>query len=185
MEVLEGAPLQRRMKSSVMNVNEQTMRPSDRPATIQQSASDLDALARLLDSAFRIPFTRIRFGVDAIIGLIPGVGDVWGGIASAYIVLAAARRGAPKAVLLKMLFNIGVELLVGTIPVLGDLFDVTWKANVRNVGLLERHLEQPAAATQASRRWLIGLAMGMILLIGSAVVLTVLVVRAAIGWLVP
>ncbi len=151
-----------------------------RPAQHEIPASDLESLARVLDSAFRIPFTRIRFGVDALIGLIPGLGDVWGGIASAYIVLAAARRGAPRAVLLRMLYNIGVELFVGAIPVLGDLFDVSWKANVRNVELLGRHLEAPATTTRANRRWLIGLAIGLILLVGSAVALTVLVLRAVV-----
>ncbi len=80
-------------------------------------------LARLLDDAIPIPGTSIRIGLDPIIGLVPGLGDIAGGIASAYIVLAAARLGAPKAMLLRMAANVAIDTVVGGVPVLGDLFD--------------------------------------------------------------
>jgi len=101
---------------------------------------NLDLLSRVLDTWFRVPGTNIRFGLDGIIGLIPGVGDVLGGLASCLIVLAAYVRGAPPITILRMVVNVGVEVLVGTIPVLGDVFDIAWRANRRNYHLLERTL---------------------------------------------
>ena len=111
-------------------------------------------LARLLDSAVRVPGTGIRFGADSVIGLIPGLGDVAGAVVSGYIVLVAARLGAPASVVARMLLNIGVDTVVGSVPVLGDLFDVAWKSNQMNVALLERHLGEPVATRRASR-WLV------------------------------
>ncbi len=104
---------------------------------------NLDLLARVLDEWFRIPGTSIRFGLDGIIGLIPGLGDVIGGLASSIIVAAAWFRGVPYAALLRMVVNIGIEVVVGVVPVFGDAFDIAWKANRRNYELLVRHLHEP------------------------------------------
>lgn len=123
------------------------------------------AAARLLDSRFRIPGTNIRFGLDAIVGLVPGVGDFAGAIASAYFIYEAARLGAPGAVLARMVTNVGVEALVGAIPILGDLFDVAFKANNRNVRLLEQHAVAPDMARRSSRKLLVGLGIGLVLLV--------------------
>ena len=101
---------------------------------------NLDLLSRVLDTWFRIPGTQIRFGLDGIIGLIPGIGDAPGGIASCIIVLAAYVRGAPLITILRMVVNVGIEVLVGMVPVLGDMFDIAWRANRRNYHLLERTL---------------------------------------------
>ena len=101
---------------------------------------DLDLLSRVLDTWFRIPGTQIRFGLDGIVGLVPGIGDALGGIASCIIVLAAYVRGAPLITILRMVVNVGIEVLVGAVPVLGDLFDIAWRANRRNYHLLERTL---------------------------------------------
>ena len=95
-------------------------------------------MARLLDSALRIPGTGIRVGLDAVIGLVPGLGDAAGAVLSAYVVLLAARVGAPSTVVLRMLGNVAIDALAGAIPLLGDLFDIGWKANSRNVELLDR-----------------------------------------------
>jgi hypothetical protein len=100
----------------------------------------LRKLAYILDNSIRIPGTKRRIGLDAIIGLIPGVGDTIGGAISAYIVYEANRLGIPKRVLMHMIFNIGVETLIGAIPLIGDVFDATWKANARNIALLDKHL---------------------------------------------
>ena len=103
---------------------------------------NLDLLAHVLDDWFRVPGTSIRFGLDGIVGLIPGLGDILGGLASAVIVVAAWVRGVPYITLLRMVVNIGIEVLLGTVPLLGDAFDIAWKANRRNYALIVRHLEQ-------------------------------------------
>lgn len=114
----------------------------------------LDRLGWLLDSSIRIPVIGYRIGWDAIIGLIPGGGDVAGLLLSAYVVLEAARFGVPKAALARMVGNVVVEALVGAVPVLGDLFDAVFKANLRNLDLLHAHLgvPRPAAPRPPDRR---------------------------------
>jgi hypothetical protein len=102
----------------------------------------LDALRRwavLLDSYFRVPGTGIRFGLDAIIGLIPGIGDLSTPVFSALILLHGVRMRLPLVVQMRMVLNAGIDMLTGLIPVLGDLVDIGWKANLRNLALLERH----------------------------------------------
>jgi hypothetical protein len=121
------------------------------------------ALARVLDTAVGIPGTPFRLGLDAIVGLIPGAGDMIGALLSGYIVLAAARSGATTPVLLRMIGNIAIDTAFGSIPVLGDLFDVAFKANARNVALLERVGTQPAAVTRGSRR--LGVVVGLVLVL--------------------
>ena len=112
---------------------------------------NLDLLAHVLDDWFRIPGTSIRFGLDGIIGLVPGLGDIIGGLASTIIVFAAWVRGVPYVTLLRMVVNIGIEVLLGTIPLLGDAFDIAWKANRRNYALIVRHLQQ--SRRQTWRDW--------------------------------
>lgn len=101
---------------------------------------NLDLLSRVLDTWFRVPGTNIRFGLDGIIGFIPGIGDAVGGVASCIIILAAYFRGAPLVTLLRMITNVAIEVGVGLVPVLGNLFDIGWRANRRNYHLLERTL---------------------------------------------
>lgn len=102
----------------------------------------LDRLAHLMDERFRIPGTRRRMGLDGLIGLIPGIGDLATGAISLYVVLEAWRLGASRLVIARMLANIGIDVAVGGVPLAGDLFDIAWKANRRNVELLRRHLER-------------------------------------------
>jgi hypothetical protein len=104
-----------------------------------------------MDAQIGVPFTRFRFGLDALAGLVPGLGDVVGGLASAWIVLESARLGASNAILTRMLGNVALETVVGLVPVAGDLFDAAWRSNVRNVALLERHLRDPEGTARASR----------------------------------
>ena len=148
------------------------------PATRADPAAGVRALARLLDSAFEIPGTRFRVGLDALIGLVPGVGDMAGAAVSSYIVLAAARLGAPKPVLFRMILNVAVDAVVGSIPLLGDLFDAGWRANTRNTALLDRHLEAPAETKKHSVSVMIGVVVLLLLLAVGAVLLTIAVVRA-------
>ncbi|MHB8303104.1 MAG: DUF4112 domain-containing protein [Acidobacteriaceae bacterium] len=108
---------------------------------------NLDLLAHVLDDWLRVPGTSVRFGLDAIVGLVPGIGDVLGGLASCVLLLAAWLRGVPYVTLVRMTFNVGVEVVVGSIPLFGDMFDIAWKANRRNYKLLTRHVEEPRRHT--------------------------------------
>ena len=101
---------------------------------------NLDMLSKLLDTWFRVPGTNLRFGLDGIIGFVPGVGDFLAGAASCVIVLAAFFRGVPLITVARMVANLGVEVVVGIVPVLGNLFDIGWRANRRNYALLEQSL---------------------------------------------
>lgn len=114
---------------------------------IRQLASNehLDYIAALLDDMFRIPGTQIRFGLDAVIGWVPGIGDAMAGIASFFIVFAAWRRGVQAVTLVRMIANVVLETAIGAIPVAGDIFHVFWKANRRNYRLLMREKEQPGS----------------------------------------
>jgi Domain of unknown function (DUF4112) len=116
------------------------------------SDEHLDYIASLLDDMFQIPGTKIRFGLDALIGWIPGIGDAMAGTASFLIVLASWRRGARTVTLTRMLANVLLETVVGAIPVAGDIFHVAWKANRRNYRLLMREREQPGYHT--GRDWM-------------------------------
>ena len=139
------------------------------------------AVAVLLDEAIRVPGTNLRFGLDPLVGLIPGLGDVLGGIASAYIILEAARAGAPASVLLRMTMNVGVDTMVGSLPVVGDLFDFAWKSNARNVQLLARHVESPAQTRRASIALVVLLLAILAALAVGASLLVVYIVRRLIG----
>ncbi|SEB76566.1 DUF4112 domain-containing protein [Terriglobus roseus] len=116
------------------------LRPRIRAGSELFSDRNLDLLSHLLDDFLRIPGTQIRFGLDGIVGLIPGVGDIIGAMASWIIILAAWLRGVPRVTLARMLANVAIETIIGTVPVLGDAFDIAWKANRRNFALLERSM---------------------------------------------
>jgi len=118
----------------------------------------LRALSNLLDSSIGLP-GGYRIGIEGFIGLIPGLGDSIGAVLSSYIVLEAARLGASTSALLRMMINVLIEAVVGLVPVLGDLFDFIWKANNRNVALLEKHLEQQSPRRSGPEQRLAGAAM--------------------------
>jgi hypothetical protein len=135
----------------------------------------LKRLSRVLDSAIGIPGTRYRFGLDAIVGLVPGIGDAIGAVFSLYIIFQAARLGASKASIARMVGNVAVDTIVGEIPLLGDIFDVGFQSNIRNLSLLEQHLHRPAATRAQSRRVLIGLGVVLLALFVGIVALSVAV----------
>jgi hypothetical protein len=138
------------------------------------------ALAHVLDDGIRIPVLGIRFGLDAIIGLIPGLGDFSGAILSSYVVLLGARLGAPRSVILRMIGNVAVDTVAGSVPLLGDLFDVGFKSNIRNVALLDHWIDEPGHTRAASRRMIGFTALVLALLAVAGVALTVVIVRALI-----
>jgi hypothetical protein len=140
------------------------------------------ALARALDTAVRIPGTSIRFGLDSIVGLVPGAGDVLSSILSGYIVLASARLGVPPWVVMRMILNLGVDTLVGSVPLAGDLFDVGFRANTRNAALLERHMADPDVARRSSKVAVMAAIAGVVVLAAGGIALAMLVVRG-LNWL--
>lgn len=139
----------------------------------------LNSLAWLLDSSIRLP-GGFRIGVEALIGLVPFLGDAVGVLLSAYIVRQAARLGAPPAVLLRMVSNVAVEGIVGMIPFLGDLFDAAWKANQRNAQLLNQYLENPRGATRSSRKF-VGVVLAVLIAFGALMVLLSMLLFKAVG----
>lgn len=106
-----------------------------------QKLKRIRKLSRLMDTAFGIPGTKFRIGLDPIIGLIPGAGDLVTSLFSAYLIYLATQFNVPSDALRKMLFNVGLEFVVGTVPLLGDIFDAFYKSNIRNLEILEQYLE--------------------------------------------
>jgi hypothetical protein len=135
------------------------------PAVLDPRLDRLRTVAQWLDSKIRIPGTPIRFGFDAIMDIVPFLGDVAGIGFSSWILLEAARMGASKTTLLRMGWNIGIDALVGAVPGIGVVFDAAWKANDRNIALLERHALEPVATRTASRRFAVVLGIGLLLML--------------------
>ena len=145
------------------------------------SNEHLDYVASLLDDMFRIPGTGIRFGLDAVIGWIPGIGDAMAGIASFFIVFAAWRRGVPRITLVRMTVNVALETALGAIPVAGDVFHVFWKANRRNYKLLIREREQPGSNVRRDWTFLAIIVLVVIAAVGIPVGILIWMVRGYWG----
>jgi hypothetical protein len=161
----------------------------DSPASLVPEVATLDPvrMARLrrvgwlLDNAIPIPGTRFHLGIDQIIGLVPGIGDLIGGALSLYIIVEAWRLGVPHGLLARMGWNVAVDTLVGEIPILGDLFDIAFKANIRNLALLDGFVQRPVEARRTSR-WVVALLVaGLVLLTAGAIALAVVLVRLLSG----
>ena len=132
----------------------------------------INRLSRLMDTAIPLP-GGYRIGWDGIIGLVPGIGDIAGMLVSLYIVAGAKQSGASGATVIRMLLNVGIEALIGAVPIIGDFFDLAFKANIRNMKILNRQLDQPTAIAQESQRnlWVTAiLAAGLFVLAGYLVV---------------
>jgi hypothetical protein len=130
----------------------------------------LENLALYLDGLFRIPGTGWRFGLDAIIGLIPNVGDTLTSFASFYILLAGARYGVPKITLLRMAFNIGLDYVIGSIPVIGDAFDFVWKANQQNMDLIRTRATGKDMATTSDYIFIFGVIGVLVLILVASII---------------
>lgn len=128
-----------------------------------QALQRVRRLAWLLDNSIPIPGTRFRIGLDALIGLVPGLGDAAGAVFSSYILLEAGKLGVARSTLLRMGANVLIEAVIGVIPLAGDLFDAGWKANQRNLSLLERSLETPTLARRRDR----GFVAATVIIVGS------------------
>jgi hypothetical protein len=141
-------------------------------------------LARLLDSSIPVPGTRWKIGLDPIVGLIPGIGDLIGAVMSGYIILEAVRADVPTFTLARMLVNVGIDTLVGAVPAVGDVFDAAWKSNTMNVALLERHLVTTADVPQKRHNVLGLMALAVIvlvLIVGAGLALGIFVARLLWG----
>jgi len=144
------------------------------PAPDAAALTRYTLLTQLFDQAFRVPGTSWRFGLDAILGLIPGAGDLVGALVGAYGILVGRQLGAPSAVQGRMLLNLAIDAIVGAVPLLGDLFDFAFKAHVRNRVLLERWLAQPRATHRTSVASLLAIFLGLLAVIAATVWLAVM-----------
>ena len=123
-----------------------------------------------MDEGFRVPGTRFRIGLDPILGLLPGLGDAAGALLGSAILVAAIRQRVPKLTLVRMAANIGLDATLGSIPLIGDAFDAVWKANTRNLDLLERHSAAPLEARRSDRLVVVSV-FGVLLLLSIALVM--------------
>ena len=156
----------------------------EREARGRRDLERLRAIARLFDQAFAVPGTRWRFGVDALFGLIPGLGDLAGAMVGVYALQVARRLRAPAAIQLHMLANIALDALVGTIPVLGDLFDFAFKAQTRNLALLDAWVGTPHETTRRSVRGLLMIPLAVLLVFITLTIVGVWVLFLFFQWLV-
>ncbi len=150
-------------------------RPASPKHANDEARRRLRRYAWFLDDSIPLPLIGRRVGVDAVIGLVPGVGDALGALLSSYVLVEAVRIGVSKAVFFRMVLNVLIETVVGAVPVLGDLFDAAFKANERNVDLLESYLDDPRETARASRTIAAGIAVALLMLILGAL--------AVIAWL--
>ncbi|PZD71964.1 hypothetical protein C1752_04342 [Acaryochloris thomasi RCC1774] len=155
--------------------------------TISSSASDrvqnLRRLAFLLDNSIPVPGTKFRFGLDPILGLLgiaAGSGDVVGGAVGAYIVSQAARMGVPSDVIWQMVGNILLDSLAGLVPGLGDLLDFAWKANTRNMALLDQHLPTASTLEKGNPFFVFGITLLTVLIVVGCAFLTLFFIKAVL-----
>ncbi|MCS6873247.1 MAG: DUF4112 domain-containing protein [Pyrinomonadaceae bacterium] len=141
----------------------------------------LDTLAHYLDGLFRIPGTKWRFGLDAIVGLIPNFGDTLTTLVSFYILIAGVRYGVPKITILRMAINIAIDYLAGIIPFFGDIFDFFWKTNQRNLKLIRERATKKDSGTFGDYAFVFGIVGALILLLVFSILASIYLITAIIG----
>jgi len=144
-------------------------------ATSSPSFAALSKFAHWLDAGIRVPGTNLRFGLDPILGLIPGGGDAAGAVLAGWIIVEAVRLGASRATLLRIAGNVALDAALGAVPFIGDVFDFAWKANLRNVALLERHLAAPGRAEHVDRSFIALVTFGVFVMVLALLALGILV----------
>ena len=155
----------------------------EREARGRRDLERLRAIARLFDQAFAVPGTKWRFGVDALFGLIPGLGDVAGALVAVYALRVARNLGAPAAVQLHMLSNVALDALVGTVPLVGDLFDFAFKAQTRNLALLDAWMDTPHETARRSRRGLLLIPLAILVVFMTLTIVGIWVLFLFFQWL--
>lgn len=153
--------------------------PADKPMPDADRVRRLRGIAWLLDNSIALP-GGYRIGIDAVIGLVPGIGDAIGALLSAYILNEARSLGVPRSVLMRMAGNVIVETIIGSIPLAGDLFDAAFKANMRNIALLERYHVDPAGAKRNGRWFVAGFSILLVILVAAMVAIPVLLIAGLV-----
>jgi hypothetical protein len=148
-------------------------------ATSSSSFNAVSGFAYWLDAGIRIPGTNLRFGLDPILGLIPGGGDAAGAVLAGWILVEAVRMGASRATVLRIAGNVALDAAVGAVPFIGDIFDFAWKANLRNVALLDRHLAAPDRAARADRSFNVLVLCGVCVMVLGLLALGIVLTRWA------
>jgi uncharacterized protein DUF4112 len=164
-------------------MDDQVRGDGEREARGQRELARLRALALLFDQAFAIPGTRWRFGFDALFGLVPGLGDLIGALVAVYALHVARTLRASRAVQLRMLGNVALDALVGTLPLVGDVFDFVFKAQTRNLALLESWVASPEATERRSRRGLLLVPLAVLTVFATLTVLGVWTLYLLFRWL--
>lgn len=155
-----------------------------RPVRLERMEDPKSALlAKLMDSAFVIPGTKIRFGFDALIGLFPGIGDSVGAIISTFIIAQASRMGVPRIVLARMAMHILINTLVGAVPIVGDVFSVFYRSNLKNYELLRRYAGQRRTPSASDWFFVIGFGVLMLAVVAALIAGAVIIVRKVVQWL--
>jgi hypothetical protein len=154
--------------------------PSERAL---RALARLRVVTRIADTAFGIPGTKWRFGLDALFGLVPGLGDIAGALVAVYALHVARLLRAPGVIQLHLLGNIALDAIVGTIPVLGDLFDFAFKAQTRNLKLLEDWLQLPQRTSRRSRRGLVLVPVAIVILFAALTIFGVWMLALFFHWL--
>ena len=146
---------------------------------VPQDLLALRRFARLMDEAFEIPGTRMRFGLDALLGLIPGIGDVIGSILSTWIIAGALRHRVPARVIARMVLNVTIDLLFGAVPVAGDVFDFLFEENMKNMRLLEAHRNRVRPPRTGSE-----IALILLLIVSFFVILAFIAIAAVVAFVI-
>ncbi len=147
-----------------------------------QDIKHLNSLADLLDARFRGPF-GFRFGLDGLIGLVPGLGDIVTNLMATYIIMQATWKGYPSSVITRMFLNLVFDNLLDAIPIIGNIFDFFFKSNLRNIRLIQEYQANPVATERRSRYWSMAIIAGILLFVSAMVVLSVMVTYRVIVWL--
>src|SRR5437588_7037788 len=154
------------------------------PGQEEKNAAKLEPLFRwialLMDEVLRLPGTRFRFGIDPLVGLIPGIGDTGSAIVSAVALIQAARYGVPKIILARMSVNILVNELIGIVPVVGDAFSFWFKSNTRNYELLKEHMGVRRKARTADWVFVIGVLLALVVIVAAGILVSLLVIQQLI-----
>ena len=163
-------------------MDEKARNDGEREARGQRELLRLRAIAGLFDQAFGIPGTKWRFGLEALFGLVPGLGDVMGAVVAVYALHVARQLRAPGIVQAHMLSNIAIDASVGTIPIVGDLFDFVFKAQTRNLALLDEWLQTPHTARTRSKRGLLLVPLAILLVFATLTILGLWLLYILLHW---